>query len=84
MANGIIMSLMVKEFISRREIAYIKVNFHKGSTMAKEKWSIRMEISMKAHIKMVKKMGKVFIHGQMVIIMTGNGKMIVHKEEAHP
>ncbi len=81
--SGIITNLTVKEFITKRETAFIRENFKQGSIMAMEKWNIKMEIDMKANIKMVKKTDKEFIHGPMEIIMMDNGKMIVLKEEGH-
>lgn len=84
MDNGIITSLMVKEYMRRKEIVYTKVIFSMESTMDKEKWNIKMETDIKVHINMARKKGKEFIPGQMGITMTDNGKMIVHKGGEHP
>ncbi len=51
--------------------------------MAMEKWNIKMEIDMKANLKIVKKTGKEFTLGPAGITMMDNGKIIVLKEEGH-
>ncbi len=82
-ANGTTTNLMEKELTSKKEIAYTKVNFYKVNIMAKVKWNILMEINIKVRIKMEKKMGRGFIHGQMETIMMANGRTIVRKGKAH-